>query len=144
MNEGNRPVVLGYDDSDPSRAAVPVAVELARALGADLVVAFGYEPPRSGGEVGALRDEIEKVGEELAAEAVAAAHAIDPGLPVRVELVQDRPAEAVVRVADDLDARLIVLGHRQMSLLAEVFVGSVLESVMAATVRPVVVVQAED
>lgn len=137
------PIVLAYDDTAEARAALPVAVDLARSLGADLVIGFGYEPPRSGGEVGSLRNELEKLGEEFAELALEQVRAIDPDLAVRVELVQDRPAEALVRLADAVDARLIVLGHRQRALLAEVFTGSVLEDVLADTLRPVVVVQDE-
>ncbi len=102
-------IVLGYDDTRESRAALPVAVELARSLGTKLVIGFGYEPPRSGGEVGALRGEIEKLGEEFATEAVSRVHDLDPDLDVEVQLVQDRPIEAIVRLADSLDARLIVV-----------------------------------
>jgi nucleotide-binding universal stress UspA family protein len=137
-------ILLGYDDSDESKAALPVAVGLAGSLGTQLVVVFGYEPPRAGGEVGALRDEIEKVGEEFAASAVAQVRDLDADLDVRVELVQDRPTEAIVRLADELDARFIVVGHRQRHLLAEVFIGSVLEGVMSETSRPIVVVQPDD
>lgn len=138
------PVVLGYDGSDESAAALPVAVDLAQVHGTALAVVFGYEPPRAGGEVGALRGEIEKVGEELVAEATARIAALAPDLAVEVELVQDRPIAAVVRLADAVDAPFIVVGHRQRSLLAEMFTGSVLEGVMAGTTRPVVVVQAPD
>ncbi len=137
-------IVLAYDDTDESRAALPVAVELARALGTGLVIGFGFEPPRAGGEVGALRDEIEKLGEEFGLAALDQVRALDPDLPVVVELVQDRPAAAIVRLADAVDARFVVMGHRQRPLLAEVFVGSVLEGVMSETSRPLVVVQAPD
>jgi len=137
-------IVLGYDDTTESRVALPVAVELARSLGAKLVICFGYEPPRSGGEVGALRDEIEKLGEEFGDTALAQVKALDPDLPVEVQLVQDRPTEALVRLADAVDARFIVVGHRQRHLLAEVFIGSVLEGVMSETSRPIVVVQPDD
>jgi len=134
-------IVLGFDSSDESRAAVPVAADLAREHGAGLVIVFGYEPPKLGGEVGALRDEIEKVGEELAAEALAEVAELAPDVAARVELVQGRPVDAVVELADQLDARYIVVGHRQRSLLAEMFSGSVLEGVMSLTTRPVVAVQ---
>jgi nucleotide-binding universal stress UspA family protein len=137
-------IVLGYDDTREARAALPVAVELARSLGTKLVIGFGYEPPRSGGEVGALRGEIEKMGEEFAAAAMTQVHDLDPDLDVEVQLVQDRPIEAIVRLADSLDARFIVVGHRQRHLLAEVFIGSVLEGIMSETDRPVVVVQPDD
>ena len=134
-------IVMGYDGSDESKAAVPVAADLAKTHGTELVIVFGYEPPKFGGEVGALRDEIEKVGEELGAEAVAEVRALAPDVDARVELVQGRPVDSVVELADELDARLIVVGHRQRSLIAEMFSGSVLEGVMSLTTRPVVAVQ---
>jgi nucleotide-binding universal stress UspA family protein len=137
-------IVLGYDDTDESRAALPVAVELARSLGAKLVIVFGFEPPRSGGEVGALRNEIEKLGEEFGATALEQVRALDQDLPVDVQLIQDRPSEAIVRLADSIDARFIVVGHRQRHLLVEVFTGSVLEGVLSETSRAVVVVQPDD
>ena len=124
-----------------ARAAVPVAADLAKEHGRELVVVFGYEPPKTGGEVGALRDQIEKLGEELAAEVLAEVAELAPEVVTRVELVQGRPVDAVVEIADELDARYIVVGHRQRSLLAEMFSGSVLEGVMSLTTRPVVAVQ---
>ena len=137
-------ILLGYDDSEESRAALPVAVDLARSLGTRLVVVFGFEPPRAGGEVGALRDEIEKVGEEFGAAALERIRDLDESLEGEVQLIQDRPTEAIVRLADDIDARFIVVGHRQRHLLAEVFIGSVLEGVMSETGRPIVVVQPDE
>ena len=137
-------IVVGFDGSPEAHAGLAEAARLARALGTGLVTGFGDEPPRAGGEGGALRDEIAKVGEELGAEAIALVQALDPDLAVRVELVQDRPAPALVRLADAIDAPLIVVGHRQRPLLAEVFAGSVLEDVLSETDRPVVVVQAPE
>ncbi len=137
-------IVPGYDDTEESRAALPVAVTLARSLGTGLVIGFGFEPLRAGGEVGPLRDEIEKLGAELGAAAVDQVRALDPEVEVVVELVQDRPAAAIVRLADATDARFIVVGHRYRHALAEVFRGSVLEGVMSETKRPVVVVQHGD
>jgi nucleotide-binding universal stress UspA family protein len=65
-------------------------------------------------------------------------------LPVEVQLIQDRPSDAIVRLADSIDARLVVVGHRQRHLLVEVFTGSVLEGVLSETSRPVVVVQPDE
>ena len=115
----------------------PVAVELARSLGAKLVIGFGYEPPRSGGEVGALRGEIEKLGEEFAAAAVAQVQRLDPDLPSRCSWSRTGRSRRSCGWPTPLDARFIVVGHRQRHLLAEVFIGSVLEGVMSETARPV-------
>ena len=37
-------IILGYDGSDGSRAALRVAVTVAKAFDAPLTVVFGYEP----------------------------------------------------------------------------------------------------
>ncbi len=37
-------IVVGYDDTDGSKAALDEAIGLARDLGAELVVVFGYAP----------------------------------------------------------------------------------------------------
>lgn len=137
-------IVLGYDGTPEARAALPVAVDLAAAVDGRLIIGFGFEPPRMGGEVGALREEIERLGQEFGAEALDQVRVLAPDLVAEVQLVRDRPVETIVRLADAADAAFIVVGHRSRHLLAEVFVGSLLEGVMALTRRPVVVVQADE
>ena len=45
-------IVVGYDGSDSSKAALARAVELAQGLGDDVALVFGYSPPGIwGGEI---------------------------------------------------------------------------------------------
>ena len=57
-------IVLGYDESEVSDVALGAAVDLARDLKTKLVVVFGYDPARIGGEVRDLDQALEKRGEE--------------------------------------------------------------------------------
>ena len=43
-------IILGYDGSDGSKAALRVAVTVAKAFDAPLTIVFGYEPNPMGGE----------------------------------------------------------------------------------------------
>ena len=43
-------IVLGFDGSEGSKAALPVAIRVAKAFDATLAIVFGYEPNPMGGE----------------------------------------------------------------------------------------------
>ena len=58
-------IVLGYDGSDGSKAALAVAVSVARAFDAPLSIVFGYEPNPMGGETADYKDRLEKIGDEM-------------------------------------------------------------------------------
>ncbi|MCU1456244.1 MAG: Universal stress protein family protein, partial [Actinomycetia bacterium] len=90
-------IVLGYDGQEGSSAALRTAVSMAVAFGRPLIIVFGYQPAQIGGDVGETARAVRAVGERVTADAVAAATEIDPAVDVRVELVDDRPAEALLR-----------------------------------------------
>ena len=66
-------IILGYDGSDGSKAALAVAVSVAQAFDAPLSIVFGYEPNPMGGETADYKDKLEKIGEDMVAGALAAA-----------------------------------------------------------------------
>ena len=91
MTDTSAPIVLGFDGSEGSRAALEAAAEVAKAFGAEVIVAFGYATSPAGGET---RDEelgIRAAGEHAAAEATAFMAAA--GIAVSVELVHERRAK---------------------------------------------------
>src|ERR1700722_9847723 len=100
-------VLLGYDGEPGSRAALRTAVTIAVAFKRPLVIAFGYAPAPIGGDVADLSKAIQELGERITADAVELAHAVDASVIVQVELVNDRPAEAILRAADQYDAMAI-------------------------------------
>ena len=133
-------VIVGYDGEPGSRAALQTAVAIATAFERPLVITFGYAPAPIGGEVADLAKAVQELGEKITAEAVQQVHATDPTVDARVELVNDRPAEALLRAADEYDAFAIVVGSTGRGPIAGTVLGSVTYQVVHRSKRPVVVV----
>jgi nucleotide-binding universal stress UspA family protein len=133
-------IVVGYDASDCARAALNTAIEVAGAFGDDVHVVVAYEVSRLGGEVAdfaaALAERAQQVV-KLATDQAAGLHA-----EIQTEIVEERTADALVDVADRLDARLIVVGSRGESPLRGALVGSTPHKLMQVTERPLLVVPA--
>ena len=77
-------------------------------------------------------------------EAVQRRARIDASVEVKVELVNDRPAEALLRAADQYDALAIVVGAAGRGPIAGAMLGSVTYQVVHRSTRPVVVVPSPD
>src|SRR5512132_3331050 len=115
-------IVVGYDGTDSSKAALDQAVGLAKELGDKVVIAFGYWPPGyPGGAMSAQRDAIKEHGERITAEAAQAAKAA--GVDNEVALVSERPAEALSDLATQRAARMIVIGSQGESALKGAVLG---------------------
>ena len=133
-------VVLGYDGEPGSRAALQTAVAIAAAFKRPLVIAFGYAPAPIGGDVADLSKVVQDIGQKITDEAVKIAHDVDASVTVQVELVNDRPAEALLRAADQYEALAIVVGATGRGPIAGTLLGSVTYQVVHRATRPVVVV----
>jgi nucleotide-binding universal stress UspA family protein len=134
-------LVLGFDDSAGSRAALAAAVELARRLGEPLHVAFAAAPPTLvGEEAREHRRALEEMGGRLLAEAVAAAEAA--GVAVEAHLAAERPVELLLRLAGEHDARMIVVGSYGESPLRGAILGSTPHKLLHLADRPVLAVPA--
>jgi nucleotide-binding universal stress UspA family protein len=133
-------VLLGYDGEPGSHAALQTAVSIAAAFQRPLVIAFGYAPPAIGGETADLARVVQEMGEKFAAEAVQIAKETNATVSVQTELVNDRPADAILRAADAYDALAIVVGAAGRGPMAGALLGSVTYQVVHRSTRPVVVV----
>ena len=132
-------VVLGLDRSPGADRAVALAVRLAASLDVPLVLVHGIEPPgRVGEEVGEAREAIEEFDDAVSGPAVAAAEAA--GVRTVVQVVDDRPAQALVAAADQHDAEVIVVGIWNESPLRGLLLGSVAHKLLQLSDRPVVCV----
>jgi nucleotide-binding universal stress UspA family protein len=141
--KSGKSVVLGLDTSPGAQRALAVAIRIARALDVPLVLVHGIEPPgRVGEEVGEAREAIEEVDEWVTRPAVAAAEAA--GVRAVVEIVEDRPAPALVAVADEHDAEVIVVGTWNESPLRGLLLGSVAHKLLQLSDRPVLCVPGGD
>lgn len=137
-------VVLGYDGSDGSKAALPVAVSVARAFDAPLAIVFGYEPNPMGGETADYKAQLEKIGQGLLATAVADAGALDAAVAVEPILAPLRPVESLLEAAAERQARVIVVGGTGERPLVGAILGSVPHKLLHRSPVPVLVVPAGD
>jgi nucleotide-binding universal stress UspA family protein len=133
-------LVVGYDGTAGARAAVREAARLAKPLGAVVVVAFAHHVPPAGGEVADLAATLRERGEAVLAEALATLR--EAGVEARAELVDDKPAEALVRLADAEDAAMIVVGSYGETPLRGALLGSTSYRLLHRSERPVLVVRA--
>jgi nucleotide-binding universal stress UspA family protein len=134
-------IVVGYDSSDCGKQALDRAVEIAKSLGDEVVVVFGYAPPGIwGGEIAEHEEAIEELGERLTAEARERAAA--QGIEAEVAMVAKRGAEALLEVAEEREARMIVVGSYGEAPLKGALLGSTPNRLLHMSTRPVLVVPA--
>ena len=127
-----RSIVVGTDGSQTASEAVRQAVELAKDIGAKIQLVSAYEPvPES-----RLREEKQQVPQDLqwminpredvdatledAAEVVRTA-----GVEVETYARQGDPADAILDVAEETEADLIVVGNKGMTGAKRFLLGSV-------------------
>ena len=133
-------IVVGYDGSDCAKAALRVAVEVGRAYGEPVTIAFGFDVSPVGGE---LHDYHEAL-RELATKRLEEARALvgDDAGQVDAVIVEEEPAQALVQLADERDARVIVVGTRGEGPLRGALLGSTPHKLLHLSDRPVLVVPA--
>ena len=127
-----RSIVVGTDGSETATEAVKQAVELAAATGAKVELVSAYEPV-SGTR---LREEATQVPDDLqwavnpredvdATLGEAAEVAANAGVDVQVFARQGDPADAILDVAEETKADLIIVGNKGMTGARRFLLGSV-------------------
>jgi nucleotide-binding universal stress UspA family protein len=135
-------IVVGYDGSACGDAALDAALGIAGELGDSVTVVFGYAPPGLwGGEIAEHEEAIEELGEKVVAGA--RARAAEQGVEIEAQLVAKRAAEALIEVADQRDARMIVVGSFGDPPLKGVILGSTPNKLLHLSDRPILVVPAK-
>lgn len=135
-------VVVGYDGTEGSKAALDEALKVAGEIGGDVVAVFAYDRIIIGGESHDLDAEVHQHGDRMLAEA--GQHAADAGVPLEGRYIEEGPAEALVRIADDIDARFIVVGSYGERPLKGALVGSTPYKLIHLADRPIIVVRIPD
>jgi nucleotide-binding universal stress UspA family protein len=145
-----RTFVIPYDYSEHARAALDVAVDLSRRLGADLNLVHVVQTPAYGWRpVGATPvpssiDTSEQRKGAMASLSEVVAEIDIPG-EVKPHVVEGTSiTEALRDLAETLSADLIVMGTHGRTGLAHVFLGSVAERTLRVAPCPVLAVRAEE
>jgi len=140
---GHGPIVAGIDGSEFSLDAARIALALDRRLerGFRLVHAYTVRPIPGVSVVSDARAELAQVDEQKAEELLAGV-ARELGIPEEeTQTVRDgSEPSALVVLARDLDAALIVVGSRGLGAVRAAVLGSFSTSVLAEASCPVVVV----
>ena len=135
-------IVVGYDGTEGARAALDEALSLAKVLGAHVHLAFAFSSTRFGGE---LRDLDEAIAERGATVLEHGVHqAAAAGVEVTSEFRKTDPAEGLIEIADERDARMIIVGSNGERPLKSAIVGSTPTRLLHLSDRPVLVVRAPE
>jgi universal stress protein A len=127
------------DFSARSDAAFRLACSLARDHHGHVVVLHVVPPPVAHGEIVARRQD-DSFYEELH-RSLNRMHAPDPETPVMSRLEEGDPAREILRVAEEVEADLIVMGTHGRTGLSRLLLGSAAEEVMRHATCPVLTVK---
>ena len=125
-------IVVGTDGSDTAKEAVRQAIELAKSLGAELLLVSAYQPVA---RISANREAVRapedvqwmvSAREDVATLLSEAARAAEEaGIAAQTFQRQGDPADAILDVAEERDADLIVVGNKGMTGAKRFLLGSV-------------------
>jgi nucleotide-binding universal stress UspA family protein len=135
-----RTILVGYDETAPSKRALERAAELAKAFDAKLVLTsvapIMHGAARSAGAIDPI-DSPERHVEELTH---ARAYLEERGVSADYVPAVGDPAQTIAMVAEEHDADLIVMGTREPGLVDRILRQSVSQSVSRRTHRDVLIV----
>jgi len=139
-------ILVATDFSDTANAAFDYAVDLARQLGAKVTALHAYELPVYGFPNGALVASVEMAtrimtSAQEALDAACKARA-SKGVEITPIVRQGVTWEEVHRVAEEVDADLIVIGTHGRKGLSRALLGSVAEKIIRTATRPVLTIHA--
>ena len=132
-------IVLGYDGSPSANAALAKTIELAPALGSSVVVVFGfYISPLGGGDVHDFKERLESAASHEVARAVADLEA--EGIEASARIISAKPADAILSVAAEVGADMIVVGTVGENPISGALLGSVVLRLVQKSSTPLLVV----
>ena len=132
-------ILIALDGTKGSERVMPLAVELAKSNGAELVLAHVDEQPlgKGGGSINVGDDDLQarlrSRAQELSSEGV------ETAFEAR-SVVLRGPAHVLAEIADDVGADLIVAGSRGHSPIGGLLLGSVTQRLLQVAHQPVLVV----
>ncbi|MGH3635774.1 universal stress protein [Mycobacterium sp.] len=136
---GFQTVVVGTDGSDSSLRAVDRAAQLASGLGATLIVASAYVPAGDHTETGGHRMSRDAPVHAILRDAKERAQAAGAS-EIEERAIVGAPADALVELADEVGADLLVVGNLGLNTIAGRLLGSVPANVSRRSKTDVMIV----
>jgi len=133
-------LIVGVGGDGSGFEAARRAAKIAALMKVSLILVFGYESVAMGPRGGALEEEIEAVGEEALGEIRDELRTAHAGLDVLIEMVPQRPVDALLAAADEHAASFIAVGHGGSGPLRAALLGSVTYEIVHRSHIPVLVV----
>ncbi len=140
--ERHEQVVVGYDGSAHSEAAMEYAIEQARARKVPLHVVFAWQRPLSSPYAAAYSTLLAEAFEQESramAERLARRREKNPDVEITDEQVVDHPANALIRAGGTAD--LVVVGSRGLGGFASMVLGSISHTVLHHVTCPIAVIR---
>ncbi len=145
-------LLVPMDFSTHSKKALQYAAELGKNFGAKLHLlhcyglgmgqVFPYDPPYMANLPPDFDDRVREAAEGKLGELCKEIE--DLGAGVEIHLSKLSPSDAILRVAEEIDADMIVMGTRGRTGLEHVLLGSVAERTIRIAPCPVISVKADD
>lgn len=135
-------LIVGYDGSACAKAALAEAIAEADRRSCGIVLAFGFEPATPTGEMTDYRAALEQRGVTVTDEGLATAAAA--GVAAEAAVVDQRPAEGLLALAEQHGSPLIVVGTHGERPLMGAILGSVPHKLLYLSKVPVLVVPSEE
>jgi nucleotide-binding universal stress UspA family protein len=139
-----RSIVVATDGSEPAESAVREAIRIAAGEGARLHVVTAYPDPHMFREriaSGATEVPVKLRGVAESVLARAAREAEDAGVEVETHAREGDPAEAIIDLANEQQADLIVVGNRGLTGIRRFLLGSVSSKVSEHASSSVMIVR---
>jgi nucleotide-binding universal stress UspA family protein len=144
-------VLVAVDGSANSLRALDFGLDLAEKFSASVLILNVFQLPAMytspddpavySSSRAAFINDLQKLHQETLAKAVDEAKRLKPSLEVATELKEGEPAAQIVETAKEGGFDVIVVGHRGLSRLSEVFLGGVSERVAHLARCAVVIVK---
>jgi nucleotide-binding universal stress UspA family protein len=139
-------IVVGVDGSEHADSALNWAVRMAKGMGSEVIAVFAISAPVyfDTGYVTAIappqfdpewRAEMKKEFEGRWCKRLR-----DAGVRYRTVMEDGRPASVIAKVADGIDADVIVVGRRGRGGVAELILGSVSHELVLHCKRPILLI----
>lgn len=139
-------IVVGVDGSPHAAAAMRWAIAMAKGMGPEVIAVFAISPPvyydtgLLGSTVPMQYDETWRAGMKREFEDEWCAPLRESGVQYRTLLANGRAASVIGRVADEVDAEIVLVGRRGRGGVAELLLGSVSHELVLHSKRPVLVI----